>query len=227
MIAAQLGTDLSVVEASASDADGLSVRQRRILAFIRDHVETRGYPPSIREIADIAGMASPSSAAHQLRVLERKGFLVRDPHHPRALTVRLPASMVDNATDPEMPESVAVPLLGQIAAGAPILAEESFEDVWTLPKQFVGEGSLFLLEVKGDSMVQAAICSGDFVVVRRQPVAESGEIVAALIGDEATVKTLKRVGGKVWLMPQNPAYDPIDGSQASILGKVVAVLRRM
>jgi repressor LexA len=120
-----------------------------------------------------------------------------------------------------------VPVVGRIAAGGPILAEEHIEDVFALPKQLVGEGTMFLLEVRGDSMIDAAICDGDWVVVRQQPAAENGEIVAALLDNEATVKTFKRRGGHVWLLPHNPAYDPIDGDHASILGKVVAVLRRV
>ncbi len=126
-----------------------------------------------------------------------------------------------------LPTAVNVPVVGRIAAGGPILAEEHVEDVFPLPKQLVGDGTLFLLEVRGDSMIEAAICDGDFVVVRQQPTANNGDIVAALLEDEATVKTFKRTEGQVWLMPHNPAYEPIDGNQASILGKVVAVLRRV
>ena len=122
---------------------------------------------------------------------------------------------------------MTAPILGRIAAGGPILAEQAVEDVFTLPKQLVGEGNLFMLEVKGDSMLEAAICDGDYVVVRQQPEANNGDIVAALLGDEATVKTFKRTPGQVWLLPHNPAYSPIDGNEASILGKVVAVLRRV
>jgi repressor LexA len=192
-----------------------------MLLGIKESMDARGYPPSIREIAAIGGLASPSSAAYQLKLMEQKGYITRDPHRPRAMVVHLPASM----TAPVEDSTVAVPILGQIAAGGPILAEESVEDVFTLPKQLVGEGTLFLLKVKGDSMTEAAIRSGDFVVVRQQPDAENGEIVAALIGEEATVKTLQKTPGQVWLLPQNPAYQPIDGNEASILGKVVAVLR--
>jgi repressor LexA len=221
------------------DGEGLTPRQRRVLEVIRDDLAERGYPPSIREIADRVGLASSSSAAHQLKVLQAKGFLFRDPHRPRALEVRLPASMTAAApqapfqrqVEPDLPApaapSVDVPVLGRIAAGGPILAEQVVEDVFSLPKQLVGEGTLFLLEVKGDSMIEAAICDGDYVVVRQQPDAVNGDIVAALLGDEATVKTFKRTPGQVWLLPHNPAYSPIDGNEASILGKVVAVLRRV
>ena len=236
-IAAQLGTKVSQLPDSPADAEGLTARQRRILEVIRDALVDRGYPPSIREIADRVGLASSSSAAHQLKVLQTKGFLFRDPHRPRALEVRLPESMSapEQVTAPvewdQQPAhsapSVSVPVLGRIAAGGPILAEQAVEDVFALPRQLVGEGTLFLLEVKGDSMIEAAICDGDYVVVRQQPDASNGDIVAALIGEEATVKTFKRTPGQVWLLPHNPAYEPIDGNDASILGKVVAVLRRV
>jgi repressor LexA len=239
-IAAQLGTKVSQLPDGPADAEGLTPRQRRILEVIREDLLARGYPPSIREIADRAGLASSSSAAHQLKVLQAKGFLFRDPHRPRALEVRLPDSLVSaedptattvRSIEPDLPApsapSVDVPILGRIAAGGPILAEQVVEDVFALPRQLVGEGTLFLLEVRGDSMVDAAVCDGDYVVVRQQPDAVNGDIVAALLGDEATVKTFKRTPGQVWLMPHNPAYEPIDGNNASILGKVVAVLRRV
>ncbi|MBA3021166.1 transcriptional repressor LexA [Propionicimonas sp.] len=235
-VAAQLGTKVSELPDGPVDAEGLTARQRRILEVIRDALADRGYPPSIREIADRVGLASSSSAAHQLKVLQAKGYLFRDPHRPRALEVRLPESMapapvVAASVEPDFPppkaSSVEVPVLGRIAAGGPILAEQVVEDVFSLPKQLVGEGTLFLLEVKGDSMIEAAICDGDYVVVRQQPDASNGDIVAALLGEEATVKTFKRTPGQVWLLPHNPAYEPIDGNEASILGKVVAVLRRV
>lgn len=239
-IARQLKLKKSQLLDGPVDADGLTARQRRILEVIRDSVETRGYPPSIREMGKAVLLASPSSVAHQLKTLESKGFLRRDPHRPRALEVSLPASMRQQAPDvvpdnviditgwgDSHPAAVNVPIVGRIAAGGPILAEEHVEDVFPLPKQLVGDGTLFLLEVKGDSMIEAAICDGDYVVVRQQPIAQNGDIVAALLGDEATVKTLKREPGQVWLLPHNPAYEPIDGNEASILGKVVAVLRRV
>jgi repressor LexA len=233
-VAAQLGTNVSELPDGPVDAEGLTARQRRILEVIRDALADRGYPPSIREIADRVGLASSSSAAHQLKVLQAKGFLFRDPHRPRALEVRLPTSIAPATPAPVEPDfpapsapAVEVPILGRIAAGGPILAEQAVEDVFSLPKQLVGEGTLFLLEVKGDSMIDAAICDGDYVVVRQQPDAVNGDIVAALLGEEATVKTFKRTPGQVWLMPHNPAYEPIDGNHASILGKVVAVLRKV
>ncbi|NGN92901.1 transcriptional repressor LexA [Nocardioides sp. KC13] len=229
------------------DATGLTPRQQRILAHLRDSIEQRGYPPSMREIGAAVGLTSTSSVAHQLRALEQRGLIRKDPKRPRALEVFLPEVMAhrkamsgeepDTAITAEAvvnpnPDATMVPLVGRIAAGGPILAEEtssqqSVEDVFPLPKQLVGNGDLFLLSVSGDSMVDAAICDGDFVVVRQQPTAENGEIVAALIDGEATVKTLSRKDGKVWLLPHNAAYEPIDGTHATILGKVTAVLRSL
>ena len=223
------------------DAHGLTIRQRLILETIREAIETRGYPPTIREMGDAVGLASPSSVTHQLKVLEGKGFLSRDPKRPRALMVHLPtASGTTDAApaeaapaasgygdDVHVSRSVNVPMVGRIAAGGPILAEERVEEVLPLPRDLVGEGTLFLLEVKGDSMIDAAICEGDYVVVRQQPEANNGDIVAAMIDGEATVKTFKRTPGQVWLLPHNPAYAPIDGNEATILGKVTAVLRRL
>jgi repressor LexA len=211
----------------------LTQRQRTILNVIRESVTTRGYPPSIREIGDAVGLTSTSSVAHQLRTLERKGYLRRDPNRPRAVDVRgaddaVPAAPVTEvAGSDSLPEPTFVPVLGRIAAGGPILAEEAVEDVFPLPRELVGEGTLFLLKVVGDSMVEAAICDGDWVVVRQQNVANNGDIVAAMLDGEATVKTFKRAGGQVWLMPHNPAFDPIPGNEATVLGKVVTVIRKV
>jgi repressor LexA len=211
----------------------LTERQRTILNVIRASVTSRGYPPSIREIGDAVGLTSTSSVAHQLRTLERKGYLRRDPNRPRAVDVRGAEDAGDAAPVTEvagsdaLPEPSYVPVLGRIAAGGPILAEEAVEDVFPLPRELVGEGTLFLLKVVGDSMVEAAICDGDWVVVRQQHVADNGDIVAALIDGEATVKTFKRAGGQVWLMPHNPAFDPIPGNDATVLGKVVTVIRKV
>jgi repressor LexA len=211
----------------------LTERQRTILEVIRNSVTTRGYPPSIREIGDAVGLTSTSSVAHQLRTLERKGFLRRDANRPRAVDVRGSDDMVtpivttDVAGSDTLPEPTFVPVLGRIAAGGPILAEEAVEDVFPLPRELVGEGSLFLLKVVGESMIDAAICDGDWVVVRQQNVADNGDIVAAMIDGEATVKTFKRTRGQVWLMPHNPVFDPIPGNEAAILGKVVTVLRKV
>jgi repressor LexA len=218
----------------APDATGLTPRQRRVLEVIRDSVERRGYPPSVREIGEAVGLTSTSSVAHQLTTLQRKGFLRRDPNRPRAVDVRLPAADADTtpyddeeARRAARPEAAYVPVVGRIAAGGPILAEQAVEDVFPLPRQLVGEGTLFLLRVAGDSMVDAAIADGDWVVVRQQPVAENGDIVAAMIDGEATVKTFRRRDGKVWLQPHNPAYTDIPADQATVLGRVVAVLRRV
>lgn len=211
----------------------LTERQRTILNVIRASVTSRGYPPSIREIGDAVGLTSTSSVAHQLRTLERKGYLRRDPNRPRAVDVRgadddvaAPATTEVAGSD-ALPEPTFVPVLGRIAAGGPILAEEAVEDVFPLPRELVGEGTLFLLKVVGDSMVEAAICDGDWVVVRQQNVADNGDIVAAMLDGEATVKTFKRAGGQVWLMPHNPAFDPIPGNDATVLGKVVTVIRKV
>ncbi|WUN35745.1 transcriptional repressor LexA [Kitasatospora sp. NBC_00315] len=211
-----------------TDEAGLTERQRRVIEVIRDSVQRRGYPPSMREIGQAVGLSSTSSVAHQLMALERKGFLRRDPHRPRAYEVRgVEVSRPNTAETAGRPSTSYVPLVGRIAAGGPILAEQTVEDVFPLPRQLVGEGELFALTVRGDSMIEAAICDGDWVTVRRQPVAENGDIVAAMIDGEATVKRLKREDGRIWLMPHNPAYDPIPGDNATILGKVVAVLRRL
>ena len=209
------------------DESGLTPRQRRVLEVIKDAVERRGYPPSMREIGEAVGLTSPSSVAHQLHTLERKGFIRRDPNRPRAIEVVAPDSVDETGSGDARPAPSYVPILGRIAAGGPILAEEAVEDVFPLPRQLVGDGTLFLLRVVGDSMVDAAICDGDWVVVRQQPTADNGDIVAAMLDGEATVKTFKRKDGHLWLLPHNPAYSPIDGDYATILGKVTAVLRRI
>jgi repressor LexA len=215
----------------------LTWRQRKVLQVIRDSVQRRGYPPSMREIGEAVGLTSTSSVSYQLSTLQRKGYLRRDIGRPRTVEVRLPghpAVRPEQALDEEPAMDIAsqeaayVPMVGRIAAGGPILAEQYIEDIFPLPKQIVGEGTLFLLKVVGDSMINAAIADGDWVVVRQQEEAQNGEIVAAMIDDEATVKTFKRSSdGNIWLMPHNPAYTPIAGNNATILGKVVAVLRRV
>ncbi len=239
-------TDSGIPGTDATDrpeevlGDGLTARQRQVLETVRSAVEARGYPPSMREIGIAVGLTSPSSVKHQLTALERKGYLRRDPHRPRAMEVVLPDDSrgvgfhgvaglgeEDSAERDGAPTPAYVPVVGRIAAGGPILAEQAVEDVFPLPRQLVGEGQLFLLRVVGDSMVDAAICDGDLVVVRQQPVAENGEIVAAMIDGEATVKTLKRTSDHVWLLPQNSSYAPIPGDDAQILGRVVSVLRSL
>ena len=211
-------------------SEELTGRQRLILEFIREWVERHGYPPSVREIGEAVGLVSPSSVAYQLKELEKKGYLRRDPNRPRAVDVR--RGTEPTAEDEEFarmahPTPAYVPLVGRIAAGGPILAEQSVEDVFPLPRELVGEGTLFTLQVKGDSMIEAAICDGDWVVVRQQPEAENGDIVAAMLDGEATVKTFRRREGHVLLMPANPAFDPIQGNDATILGRVVTVMRRI
>ncbi len=221
------------------DLTGLTPRQQKVLVFLREEIEKRGYPPSMREIGAAVGLASTSSVAHQLQVLEKIGYVKRDPNRPRALEIFLPEVLKARRTlsgsddidetgiGDERPAATYVPMVGRIAAGGPILAEERIEEIFPLPKSLVGDGTLFLLEVSGDSMIDAAICSGDYVVVRQQPVAENGEIVAAMLDGEATVKTFQRKDGQVWLLPHNDDYSPIDGTHATILGKVTAVLRRV
>ena len=235
------GTTVRELPDGPPDATGLTPRQQRVLRVIKESIENRGFPPSMREIGDLVGLTSSSSVSHQLKVLEEKGFLRRDPNRPRAIEVFLPEIMaarrsISQADDTSYdetgvgdaaPPATYVPLLGRIAAGGPILAEENLEEVFPLPKSLVGEGTLFLLEVSGDSMIDAAICSGDYVVIRQEQTANNGDIVAALIDGEATVKTFQRKDGHVWLLPHNDAYEPIDGTHAQILGKVTAVLRRV
>jgi repressor LexA len=236
--AAKKGPGRPKVTELPDSVTGLTRRQQAILDVIRDSVERRGYPPSIREICEQTGLASTSSVAHQLAMLERKGFLRRDPNRPRAVDVRSAEALAQSArtrqlADADRAESypseatVFVPVVGRIAAGGPILAEQMIDDVFPLPKSLVGEGTLFLLKVVGDSMIDAAIADGDWVVVRKEQTADNGDIVAAMIDGEATVKTLQRRDGHVWLLPHNPAYAPIPGDDAAILGRVVTVLRKI
>jgi|SRR5690625_4874795 len=211
----------------------LSERQQHIMDFIRSSLSERGYPPTMREIGEAVGLSSPSSVKYQLQALEDKGFLRRDPVSTRAIEIidedYAPTSMqglvVSTRDGAESVEPALVPIVGRIAAGGPILAEQAIEDVYPLPKQIVGDGELFLLRVVGDSMIDAAICDGDYVVVRSQADAENGEIIAAMLDGEATVKTLRKTQDGPWLMPANDTYSPIDGAHAQILGRVTAVLR--
>ncbi|RKR74479.1 transcriptional repressor LexA [Frondihabitans australicus] len=209
----------------------LTAKQELILAAIRESIASRGYPPSMREIGDAVGLASLSSVTHQLNQLELAGAIRRDPNRPRALEVLL----ADPATPDPAPSIVRyddddnvtahVPLVGRIAAGIPITAEQQVEDVMPLPRTLVGKGELFMLKVVGESMIDAAICDGDWVVVRQQGTAENGEIVAAMLDEEATVKVFRQRDGHTWLLPRNSNFEPILGDHAQILGKVVAVLR--
>jgi len=221
--------------------DDLTERQRRIMQVIEESVRSHGYPPTLREIGDATGLASTSSVSHQLISLQKKGYVSRGAGRPRSAVVR-PVADPEPApsTEPDLAyrELAAhkvkpVPLVGRIAAGPQILADQIIEDVFPLPQRLVGDGDLIMLNVVGDSMINAAIADGDWVVVRRESDVENGDIVAALIESdtsadgEATVKTFKRSDGHVWLIPHNPAYTPILGDTATIIGKVVAVLRRV
>ena len=207
------------------DENGLTPRQTKILLAIKEAMETNGYPPSMREIGEAAGLSSPSSVKYQLEALESKGWIRRDPSRGRALEVLTPGDERFEDIKPERTHNV--PLVGRIAAGGPILAEQNVEELFPLPASLVGEGDLFMLKVVGDSMIDAAICDGDYVVIRSQKDANKGEIVAAMIDGEATVKTLSKKNGQIWLLPANDNYQPIDGNQAEILGVVPAVLRSL
>ena len=209
-----------------SGSSDLTSRQQRILEVIRETVEARGYPPSVREIGDAVGLRSPSSVHSQLASLERGGFLHRDASRPRAIEVRFDP---DTELSMRVPAPRHVPLVGEIAAGSPILAEERVEQVYPLPRDLVGDGTVFMLRVRGESMLQAGVLPGDLVVVRQQPTVEQGEMCAAMIDGEATVKFFRRTrGGEGFLDPANDGYEPIPvgaDADASILGRVVAVLR--
>ncbi len=220
----------------------LTERQIEILRLIDTEVRDHGYPPSVREIAQVVGLASPSTVKHHLDTLEKLGFLQRIPGLPRAVevsesartllgfhdtepstrvvTVEIPTGHVDE-------DGVAIPLVGRIAAGAPITAEQYVEDIFQLPTRLTGHGEMFMLEVHGDSMIDAGILDGDFVVVRAQPTALGGEIVAAMIEGEATVKVLSRKEGHTWLLPCNENYSPIPADDAIIMGRVVTVIRSL
>jgi repressor LexA len=206
-----------------SPAGELTARQISILDFIKTSTESQGYAPSMREIGDAAGLASPASVKYQLDILTEKGFIRRDENRGRAMEVVLPDSMM-GATAPK-DKTRFIPLVGRIAAGGPITAEQDVEEIVPLPESLVGSGDLFMLKVVGDSMVNAAICDGDFVVIRSQKDCNKGEIVAAMIDGEATVKTFSRKDGHIWLLPANDDFEPINGDNCEILGKVTAVLR--
>ena len=201
--------------------------QQKIQAYIEHSLDSRGVPPSMREICDNTGLSSTSSVSHQLNQLERAGYIRRHANTARTLEVikRLTPELDAPPILPNSDSVRMVPLVGRIAAGVPITADQQVDDVVALPDQLVGSGDLFMLKVVGDSMVDAAICDGDFVVVRQQKTADNGDIVAAMLDDEATVKVFKQRDGHTWLLPQNTAYEPILGDHATILGKVVTVLR--
>lgn len=228
----------------------LSKRQLAIFQAIIEYQNDQGYSPTVREICDLTGLTSPSSVKYHLDVLESAGVLHKDPRRSRTIEITDLGSRLDTTTGeirpltqtslPAVSQSVRisdfdegisapvnVPLVGRIAAGGPILSDQVVEDVFPLPRQITGDGELFMLEVHGDSMIDAAICDGDWVVIRRQPTAENGEIVAAMIDGESTVKALSRANGHVWLLPRNSQYAPIPGDNAVVLGKVVTVLRAL
>ena len=205
-----------------TDANGLTPRQLKILSVIKTAVEDQGYPPSMREIGLAAGLSSTASVTYQLQILEEKGWIRRDASRGRAIEITLPGQ--DGEAAPQ-DKTRLIPLVGRIAAGNPILAEQEVEEVLPLPESLVGKGELFMLQVKGDSMIDLAICDGDFVVIRSQKDAQKGEIVAAMIDGEATVKTWSKKDGHYWLLPANDNYAPIPADEAVILGKVTAVLR--
>ena len=211
--------------------DRLTDRQRGILQFVAETVSERGYPPSVREIGEALGLASSSTVHSHLHALQRKGYIRIDPTKPRAIELLYDA---ETELPRERAAARSVPLLGHIAAGAPILAEENVEEIYPMPSELVGDGNVFMLEVRGDSMIEAGILDGDFVIVRQQPTAHSGEIVAAMMpseygeSPEATVKRIRHRGSAVILEPANPAMNPFEApSGTEILGKVVAVFRKV
>ncbi len=231
-------------DSAAHNNESLTDRQRKIMDAIQQCLEEHGFPPSFREIGEAVGLRSPSSVKHQLRALEMKGlirisankgraievigdFLQKNKEKAQELLAKQSAIDVSMYNSESLINSHDVPLVGRIAAGAPITAEQHVEDVMRLPERLTGSGNLFMLEVHGDSMIDAAICDGDYVVVREQNEATNGDIVAALLDNEATVKTFRKENDHVWLMPHNPAYSPIDGSHAKIMGKVVTILRKI
>ncbi|MFD4191051.1 transcriptional repressor LexA [Amycolatopsis thermoflava] len=205
------------------DVASLPERQQRILVAIRDWVNRYGYAPNTREIGEAVGLRSSSSVSKHLAALEEKGFLRRSATMSRPIDVR--AFLSGSSSRADSDDSVPVPVVGDIAAGTPISAIEQLDDTLTLPRELTGRGTVFGLRVRGDSMIDAAICDGDIVVVRQQSEAHSGQIVAAMIDEEATVKVYRRRNGHVYLEPRNPAYEVIDGDRAVILGAVVSVLR--
>ena len=208
-------------------SEALTPRQREILNVISTSMQERGYPPSVREIGEAVGLNSPSTVHNHLNTLQKMGFLRRDPTKPRALEVRFDTN---SEVAMERRPSRHVPLIGEVAAGTGLLAQQNVEDLIPLPTDFTGEGELFMLRVRGDSMIDAGILDGDFVVARQQQTADNGDIVVAGIpGDEATVKTFKKSGNKITLVPSNPTMDPMvfTSDEVSVFGKVVTVMRRL
>lgn len=199
----------------------LTPRQREILEFIKREVQQRGYPPSVREIGQAVGLSSSSTVHGHLNKLEKKGYIRRDPTKPRAI------ELLDERARASRTELIYAPVVGRVTAGEPILAVENIETYFPLPKEFSGSGELFLLAVRGDSMRNAGILDGDYVIVRQQPEAVNGDIVVALIGEEATVKRFFKENGHIRLQPENEAYEPIIGTDIQVLGKVIGVYRKL
>ena len=209
-----------------ADEKKLTEVQSNILEAIVSYRREKGYNPTMREVGEAVGLSSTSSVSYQLSQLRELGFLSKADAGQRAMDVLKSAPGMSTASRIEVSDNVvSIPLVGRIAAGGPILAEQNIENHFTLPRELVGNGDLFILKVSGDSMIDAAICDGDWVVVRQQQTADNGDIVAALLEDSATVKVFKQTNGQTWLLPRNSAYDPIDGTHAVIMGKVVSVIR--
>lgn len=206
---------------SPAGEHGLTARQLKILSVIKASVEKDGFPPSMRTIAIAAGLSSTASVKYQLDLLKEKGFISAHPTRGGVLEVLEPGESSQMQIEP----TKMIPLVGRIAAGGPITAEQNIESTFALPETLVGKGNLYMLQVVGESMIDAAICDGDYVVIREQRDCNNGEIVAAMIDGEATVKTFQRKGGHIWLLPANPAFSPINGDKCEILGKVTAVMR--
>ncbi len=224
--------DITGASAGTRRRTSLSDKQLAILDVIQRSVSARGYPPSMREIGDAVGLSSLSSVTHQLGQLELSGYLRRDPNRPRAMEVLIDLPNIDTDdvaenSGPSVGDAVMVPLVGRIAAGIPITADQQIDEVFPLPRQLTGKGELFMLKVVGESMIDAAICDGDWVVVRQQKTAENGDIVAAMLDNEATVKVFRQRDGHTWLLPRNSNFEPILGDHAEVLGKVVTVLRAL
>lgn len=209
-----------------SEQKGLTEIQEKIVEAIMTYRKEKGYNPTMREVGEAVGLSSTSSVSYQLSQLRELGYLAKADAGQRAMDVlkSIPGGTTESART--IPDNlVSIPEVGRIAAGGPILAEQNIENHYTLPRELVGKGDLFMLKVSGDSMIDAAICDGDWVVVRIQQNADNGDIVAALLEDSATVKVFKQNNGQTWLLPRNSAYDPIDGTNAVIMGKVVSVIR--
>ena len=205
----------------------LTGKRREILDFIAAQLRERGYPPSVREIGEAVGLASTSTVHAHLKTLQRQGYLRRDPTKPRAIEVRYDSA---SGAALQRPAPRYVPLVGDVAAGTNVLASENIEELMPLPEELTGSGNVFMLRVRGDSMVEAGIFNGDFVVARQQPDAQPGEIVVAGIpGGEATVKTFSRKNGDITLIPANSSMEPMvfPAAEVAIYGKVVTVLRRL